>query len=282
MADLPVTLVSTPIVKIMSQSLTFINGEAAAAHELAPLAFAGYAHFTAMQIRNGRIRGLDLHLQRLRHASDELFGFHLPDHQVKAYLRTAIAAAEPDISLACYFSLRSGEFSRMLATEEIDVLIKTTPPVTISQQPLAFDLVQYQRHLPHLKHVGEIAKTYFLRQANMLGFDDAAFFDETGRISEATIWNLAFWDGQSVIWPEAQYLPGITMGIVTRQLQILGVPQRTEPVYASQLLNLAVVAMNSQNPAIPLTRLGKHQLQPDLQLCQLLTTAYHQEPASHI
>ena len=38
------------------------NGRTATAEELAPLAFAGYAHFTAMQVRGRRVRGLDLHL----------------------------------------------------------------------------------------------------------------------------------------------------------------------------------------------------------------------------
>ncbi|MGY5137778.1 branched-chain amino acid aminotransferase, partial [Streptomyces nigrescens] len=48
------------------------NGVAATAEELAPLAFAGYAHFTALQVRDGRVRGLDLHLERLRSASLEM------------------------------------------------------------------------------------------------------------------------------------------------------------------------------------------------------------------
>ncbi|WP_344838216.1 aminotransferase class IV [Nonomuraea dietziae] len=47
-------------------------------------------------------------------------------------------------------------------------------------------------------------KTYFLRQAVAQGFDDAAFVDRQGRLSEATIWNLAFWDGAAVVWPEAR------------------------------------------------------------------------------
>ncbi len=33
------------------------NGRAATAEELAPLAFSGYAHFTALQVRGGRVRG---------------------------------------------------------------------------------------------------------------------------------------------------------------------------------------------------------------------------------
>ena len=34
----------------------------------------GYGHFTAMQVRGGRTRGLDLHLARLDAANREMFG----------------------------------------------------------------------------------------------------------------------------------------------------------------------------------------------------------------
>ena len=80
--------------------------------------------------------------------------------------------------------------------------------------------------LPEVKHVGEVAKTYLLREAASQGHDDAAFVDRHGRLSEATIWNLAFWDGESVVWPRAAMLGGTTMGIVRRQLERLGAAAR--------------------------------------------------------
>ena len=73
--------------------------------------------------------------------------------------------------------------------------------------------------------MGEVAKTYLLREAASQGHDDAAFVDRRGRLSEATIWNLAFWDGESW-WPRAAMLGGTMMGIVRRQLE-LG-PQREQ------------------------------------------------------
>jgi hypothetical protein len=42
-----------------------------------------------MQVRGGRVRGLDLHLERLRSASAELFGRAVPDDRVRSFLRTA-------------------------------------------------------------------------------------------------------------------------------------------------------------------------------------------------
>lgn len=74
------------------------NGREAGAEELAPLAFAGYAHFTAAQVRGGRIRGLDLHLERLRRASIRLFGRALPDEVVRARLRAPRSRSAPPTS----------------------------------------------------------------------------------------------------------------------------------------------------------------------------------------
>jgi branched-subunit amino acid aminotransferase/4-amino-4-deoxychorismate lyase len=87
-----------------------------------------------------------------------------------------------------------------------------------------------------VKHVGEVAKTYYLRQAVGQGFDDAAFVDRRGRLSEGSIWNLAFWDGTTVVWPAADILDGTTMGIVRRQLDRLGVAQGDVTVTFGQRL----------------------------------------------
>ncbi|WP_241729922.1 hypothetical protein [Pseudomonas sp. SST3] len=53
---------------------SFINGQPVTALQLNPLAFAGFAHFTAMQVRNAKVKALDLHLDRLRNASLAFFG----------------------------------------------------------------------------------------------------------------------------------------------------------------------------------------------------------------
>ena len=69
----------------MSSFVVHRNGRPATTEDLAPLAFAGYAHFTAAQAREGRVRALDLHLERLRTASVELFGRALPGEEVRSY-----------------------------------------------------------------------------------------------------------------------------------------------------------------------------------------------------
>jgi branched-subunit amino acid aminotransferase/4-amino-4-deoxychorismate lyase len=255
------------------------NGRAAGAEDLAPLAFAGYAHFTALQIRGGQARGLDLHLERLRGASLELFGRALPDEQIRSLLRSAIEAGPPDLSLVATVYSPAGEFTVAGPDVEPEVLVRTGPPANGSAGPPALAVVEHERVLPTVKHVGEVAKTYYLRQAVAEGFDDAAFIDRHGRFSEASIWNLAFWDGTAVVWPDAEMLTGTTMGILRRQLDRLGVPQQVREIRSADLPALSgAVVMNSWNPGIAVHRIGSVDLPEAPAFVELLHRAYGTEP----
>ncbi|SDU72432.1 aminotransferase class IV family protein [Jiangella alkaliphila] len=254
------------------------NGRTATADDLAPLAFAGYAHFTAAQARDRRIRGLDLHLDRLRVASLELFGRALPDDEVRTHLRTALAAGPADVSLTATVYASGAEF-RPADGGDLDLLVRTSPPATAPAGPLALAVVEYERYLAAVKHTGEVAKTHALRRATATGFDDAAFVDRHGRLTEASIWNLAFWDGTAVVWPVADVLGGITMGILRRQLAARGVPQRDAEVRPSDLPALAgAVVMNSWTPGVAVHRIGDVQVPAAPDFVALLHDAYAAEP----
>lgn len=158
-------------------SVVQLNGGAATPDALAPLAFAGHAHFTAMQVRDGRVRGLDLHLARLRDASNALFGQALPDDRIRALLRAALERAPSALSLTATVHATTGEFVAPRDDETLDVLVRTAAPSSGPAGPLDLALFEYERVLPEIKHVGEVAKTHFLRRAIAQGFDDAAFVD---------------------------------------------------------------------------------------------------------
>ncbi|MFK3980872.1 aminotransferase class IV family protein [Micromonospora sp. NPDC050397] len=255
------------------------NGRAATVSDLTPLAFAGYAHFTAAQVRGGRIRGLDLHLDRLRVASVAMFGRALPDDRVRSYLRAAVESGPADLSLLATVYSPVGEFTPDGAAVEPEVLVRTGPAATGPAGPLALAVVEHERVLPEVKHVGEVAKTYFLRRAVEEGFDDAAFVDRRGRLSEGSIWNLAFWDGGAVVWPEAEMLVGTTMGIVRRQLDRLGVPQRVAEITLAELPTLAgAVVMNSWTPGVAVRRIGAVPLPEAPSFVDLLHEAHRAEP----
>ncbi|OLT29856.1 branched-chain amino acid aminotransferase [Actinomadura sp. CNU-125] len=261
----------------MSEYVAHLDGRAATAADLGPLAFAGYAHFTAMQVRGGGIRGLDLHLERLRKASADMFGRAIPDDRIRAHLRTALRDGPDDVSLTATVFGAAGEFTA--ADAEPRVLVRTGPPASGPAGPLALAAVEHERDLPAVKHVGEVGKTYHLRQAVARGFDDAAFVDRRGRFSEATIWNLAFWDGSAVVWPKAAMLAGTTMGIVRRRLHALGVPQREEEVTLDGLPALGgAVVMNSWTPGIAVPRIESVPLPEANGFVALLHRAYAEEP----
>lgn len=258
-----------------------LDGHAASATDLAPLAFAGYAHFTAMQVRDRQVRGLDLHLRRLRDASLALYGVALPDDTLRAYLRQAIQAGPADLSLTATVYSPAGEFTVAGPGILPRVLVRTAPPADGPAGPLALAVIAHERVVPAIKHVGEAAKTYYLRQAAAQGYDDVAFTDRQGRLSEASIWNLAFWDGDAVTWPEADMLAGTTQGIVQRQLTQLGVPQRIRAMMPADMARQQGAAvMNSWTPGIAVSRMGDAVLPLSHDFIALLHRAYQAEPAA--
>ncbi|WP_241993011.1 aminotransferase class IV [Cryobacterium frigoriphilum] len=183
-----------------------------------------------------------------------------------------------DVSLTCFITSTPGEFEAPEADAQLTVLTRTTAPAMAPEGPIALDVVAHQRDLPHIKHVGEVGKTLALRRARTRGFTDAAFHDPQGRLSEGTIWNLAFWDGNTVNWPDADILPGATMQILQRQLSVLGVVQTTRPIrHGASLGQLAGVVMNPWTPGIAVTRIGESQLATDDDFTRLLHSAYERE-----
>ncbi|MEO9340588.1 aminotransferase class IV family protein [Mesorhizobium sp. SB112] len=260
-----------------------INGRPATAVELTPLAFAGFAHFTAMQVRNRKIKGLDLHLARLRNASLEFFGQALPDDQLRSFIKAAIDDGPGNLSLTVTVFSRNGEFTADSMNVKPDFLVRTGAPSNGPKGPLRLSVVEHERPHAAIKHVGEAGKTYYLHQAIREGFDDAAFMDRHGRLSEATIWNLVFWDGEAVIWPKAEMLQGTMMSMIQRQLDRLAIPQRYEEITLDKLRDLSGSAvMNSWTPGIAVTAVASNVIPHAKPFLTLLHEAHEAEPAEFL
>lgn len=104
-----------------------LNGRPASAADLMPLAFAGFAHFTAIQVRDRKIRGLDLHLKRLSNASLAFFGRALPDEELRIHIRQAIDAGPTDQSLTVTVFSPDGEFTADSMQGDLAVLVRSGP-----------------------------------------------------------------------------------------------------------------------------------------------------------
>ncbi|WP_069860628.1 aminotransferase class IV family protein [Streptomyces malaysiensis] len=189
-----------------------INGSPATADTLRLPALTSYGHFTAMQIRDARVRGLDLHLGRLRAATRELFDGDLDAGRVRADIRQALEAADVrDASLRVYVYWPEGD-------ERATLMVTVRPPQTMPTGPKSVMSVPYVRVLPHIKHLGGFGQNHYLTAALRAGHDEALLTDPRGVVAEGAITNIAFWDGESVIWPDAPSLLGITMALLEPRL----------------------------------------------------------------
>ena len=72
----------------------------------------------------------------------------------------------------------------------------------------------YRRELPEVKHIGLFGALRHRRQAELNGYDDVLFMDASSFITEGATWNIGFFDGDRIIWPSAEVLPGITMKLL--------------------------------------------------------------------
>ncbi|OXM69920.1 aminotransferase class IV family protein [Amycolatopsis vastitatis] len=228
-----------------------------------------YGHFTAMQVRDGRVRGLAFHLDRLAASTRLLFGTDLDVGLVRSYVRQAVAG-EAALSVRVVVLTRS--FDEPMTPE---ILVRALPPHPADPTPLRLRTVRYQRELPQVKHLGTFGLIHHSRQARLAGFDDALFVDPQGRISEASIWNAGFLAGDTVVWPEAAVLPGITMLVQKEALRRLGVPQETREVRPADLPGFdAMFLTNSETPGRPVAAVDDLVLPPADRAVKLLAEAY--------
>ncbi len=211
-----------------------LNGQPASAEDLRALALANYGHFTSMQVRGRAVQGLEMHRQRLAAATRELFGSELDFPTVQAQMRQAVAN-HPDATLRVTVFCRSFDHRRPGGTHAADVLISLSPPSLPCSSPLRVKSFPFQRPLAHIKHVGTFPLSHYRRLAMAQGFDDALFVDEGGQVSEGSFWNVGFWDGERIVWPDASALRGTAELRLQDALGERGVEQRIRPVRMADL-----------------------------------------------
>lgn len=252
-----------------------LNGRAAEPGTLEELAFAGYGHFTSMQVRGHRVRGLDLHLERLGRDSLELFGRAVDGRRVLSYLRQATDGLPGDLSLQVNLFSRDEAAVEAGRPVEPDVLVRAGPPAEAGTTPVRVRTDVHERFLPEVKHVATLGLVYLWRRARRDGFDDVLFVDRDGFVSEGSIWNLCLFDGERVVWPAAPALRGITMQLVQAGLAREGVPSATRPVHRDDLGRFrSAVLMNSIVPGRPLAAIDGVELPGNTELLDVVRRAY--------
>ena len=255
------------------------DGASAARSALHALALGNYGHFTSMQVRDRAVRGLDLHLRRLRQATRELFGAELDDARVLDGLRRGLdAAAISECSARVTVCSADFDFRDPLRAVDVDVIVSISAPAEPEPEPRRVKSFRHERALPHVKHVGTFPLFHFAREARGAGFDDALFVTRDGRISEGSVWNLGLWDGRQITWPEAPALRGTCEQLLQAGLDALGVAHARRAVSLPGLAGFrAGFACNSRG-AWPLAGVDEMAWPLDAGLAELLGQALAGHP----
>jgi branched-subunit amino acid aminotransferase/4-amino-4-deoxychorismate lyase len=90
----------------------------------------GYGHFTAMQVRDRKVRGMDLHLARLDEGSRALFAGGLDGDQVRRLIRHALGEDTRDGSARVFaFGTGPGIEPSLVVMVREPALMPTTPRI---------------------------------------------------------------------------------------------------------------------------------------------------------
>jgi 4-amino-4-deoxychorismate lyase len=245
-----------------------LNGRPPETAELHRIATSNYGHFTSMQVRDGRVRGMALHLARLDDANEAFFGAR-GDVEDELRLRELIRHALGDARDASV---------RVAFTP--DVLISVSDPVPdAAKPPRRVRTEVYERPWPEHKHAATMGLGYARRRAAAAGFDDALFAGPDGLIREGSIWNVAFYDGAQVIWPQAPVLKGVTMVLLQIAMTMAGMPWTLRPVRRAELPDLvAAAAVNSHCAAQPIGGIDDLVYETPSPLTDMLEAAWKTVP----
>jgi branched-subunit amino acid aminotransferase/4-amino-4-deoxychorismate lyase len=191
------------------------DASAAESRSLTALAMTNYGHFTTMRAEDRQVRGLSLHLERLRRDCRVVFGAELDPEQVRARVHDALAEAPGPVTV------RVTVFDPGLRLERPGIaarprLLVTSRPAAGELPPLRVRTAPHCREVPMVKHTGLFGALHERRLSQLAGFDDALFTDGGHAVSEGPTWNVGFFDGARVVWPAADVLPGVTMTLLRR------------------------------------------------------------------
>ena len=257
-----------------------LNGQVPDLAETQRLTTRNYGHFTSMQVRDGRVHGLALHLARLDDGNEEFFGGRgevADELRLRELIRHALGTTR-DASVRVAYVPAADERDRP------DVLVSVSDPApATARAPLRIQTQVYGRDWPEHKHAATMGLTHARRRAQRDGFDDALFVGPLERVSEGSTWNVAFWDGEKVLWPEAPVLKGVTMVLLQVAMTMTGVPWGIRPVVRGELPDLlAAAAVNSLCPAQPIASVDDVVFTDSAALTGALETAWKTVPTDEI
>lgn len=249
-----------------------VDGRALASDPLPTMLMGGYGHMTAMQVRNGGVRGLGLHLTRLENATRELFGQDLDGGLVVERVRQALdGAGVRDASVRVYV------YAPPVGDSPVTAVV-VRPPAPEPAGPQRLRSVPYIRPFAHLKHVAVFGQAHHLRRVQADGFDEALLVGDDGMVAEGAITNVGFVEGDAVVWPEGPSLDGITMLLLRQELERAGVAWRQRPVHLDDVARFDAAFVSNSNGIAPIACVDDVGFPYDGELVRALPRLYEQVP----
>jgi branched-subunit amino acid aminotransferase/4-amino-4-deoxychorismate lyase len=240
-----------------------LNGQRASAEDLRHPLLTNYGHFTSMQVRDGCVQGLDLHLERLARATLELFGHDLDPVQTRDWMRHALAGTPTAATLRVNVFARALDRRQLDRPVEPDVLVTTSAASLAAPPPPRVGSARYRRDAPHIKHVGTFGLFLHKRLAQAAGYDDALFVDADGAVAEGSIWNVGFVEDDGFVWPDAPALAGISMQLLKSGLAANGVASVTRRVDLAEIGGFrGAFFTNSAHAVLPLAAIDAVTFEP--------------------
>lgn len=220
-----------------------LNGAPATFEQIKALALTNYGHFTSMLVEDHRVRGLDLHMQRLARDCRRLFDTDLDVDRVRHHIRHALAdRAQPIVTRVTVYD-PALDLGTIGSAADPHVLVTAREAAASTPPPLRLQAVSYEREIPAVKHVGLFGPLLRRRSAQREGYDDVLLLNRDGTISEIATSNIGFVRDGQLVWPRSEMLAGVTMTLIN---QALDEPVASEPLTPADLPSMeAAFATNA-------------------------------------
>lgn len=262
--------------------MMLIDGRAPTLDDLSYFATTNYGAYTSFRVEGGGARGLDLHLARLETSARALFGEAIAEDDLRGFMRTALGGMRDAW-------LRVGLFSPEVwpRTPDADVRPRVLTTVSPAPPPLADSLrLQVQTHvrlLPQHKHTASIEAIHARRTARQAGFGDALYADAEGLISEGSLWNIGFFHGDTVVWPQGPMLAGVAQALIDQGLAGRGLASVTRPIHVQEIAVFdGAFICNSATPACAVVAIEEVRFQPDPDRVDAIARAWASAPLQPI
>lgn len=252
--------------------MTELDGIPADVDHIKVLALNNYGHFTSMRAADQRVRGLSLHLTRLVRDCRAIFDAELDPDWVRHLVRHALAGTGGPVVVRVTVFDPALELGRPGTNAQPHVLVTTRLAAALPLPTLRVQTSLYCRELPTVKHVGLFGLLCARRVAQRNGFDDVLFTDAESTISEGATWNIGFVDGDRLVWPKADCLPGVTMNLIN---QVHDGPRGTMSVSLGRLHEMqAVFATSAAIGVRPIMAIDNIQWATDQPILGILQKEY--------